>query len=177
VKSLYQDIRNKLETDISGIHVRLWNNQILYSDEGQQIPFNFPAVFIDFPVIEWGQMGKGIQNADRLVVRLYICSQSYNTSENEEDLEIFDLRENVFYSVQDLKPTDAGKLQRVAEQTDPKHTNIYVWVMDFITNYQDRVAENPRNSQEATIETLTLTTDLQIDPNTVDGVRTDKEFD
>lgn len=176
MRVLYNELRAQLETEITGLHVRLWNNQVKLSEEGEQIPFKFPAVFIDFPTIEWAQMGKGVQNSDRLIVRLYICSESFHTAENEEDLEIFTLRENVFMAIQDFKPTSSGKLIRKAEQTDPNHTNIYTWVMDYETNFQETEGQYPRNATEAEITTLTLTKDLIIDADTVDGIRTDFEF-
>jgi hypothetical protein len=177
MRTLYTDIRTQLETEIPGIHVRLWNNQIKLSEEGEQIPFLFPAVFIDFPYIQWAQGGKGTQRTQEpLIIRLYICFESFATAENEEDLDMFDLRQKVYLAVQDFKPTQAGKLMRVAEQTDPNHTNVYMWVMDFNTTYMDKVAEFPRGLTPATITTLDLTKDLQIDPATVDGIRTDKGF-
>lgn len=177
MKSIYTELRAQIEENTSVTHVRLWNNQIQLSEKEEQIPFEFPAVFIDFPTIEWGQMGKGTQTADRLIVRLYICFESFHTAENEEDLAVFDLRQEVFLAAQDCKLTEAGKLQRVAEQTDPNHTNVYMWVMDFVTNYQDKIAQFPRGGGvSAQINTLTLATDLIIDPATVDGIRTANEF-
>lgn len=177
MKSLYTDIRTQLETEISGIHVRLWNNQMTLLEEGQQIPFQVPAVFIDFPEITWLQGGKGAQRtAEGFVVRLYIVFESFATAENEEDLAVFDLREDVYLAVQDFKPTQSGKLMRVAERTDTNHTNLYIWVMDFSSTFQDTVAQFPRGGVSAEINTLVLTKDLQIDPDTVDGIRTDKDF-
>lgn len=177
MRTLYSELREQLETEITGVHVRLWNNQVQLSEEGEQIPFSFPAVFIDFPTIEWAQMGKGVQNADRLIVRFYLCYESFHTAENEEDLEIFTLRENVYMAIQDFKPTSSGKLQRIMEQTDPKHTNVYVWVMDYQTNFQETAAQYPRGGATAEINTLEITKDLQIDAGTVNGIRTDSEFD
>lgn len=176
MKQLYLDIRNQLESETSVTHVRLWNNQIELSEKGEQIPFQFPACFIDFPNISWAQKGKGTQSSDNLNIRVYVCFESFATSENEEDLALFDLRSEVYLALNDYKPTGAGPLQRIAETTDTNHTNVYVWIMDFTTSYQDKVAEYPRNSELATITTITLNGDMIIDPNTVDGVRTDKDF-
>lgn len=175
MRTLYTELRARLESETTAEHVRLWNNQMQFSDEHEQIPFKFPAVFIDFPTIEWAQLGKGTQNSV-LTVRLYICFESFHTFENEEDLEIFTLRDEVYLALQDYKPTHAGKLLRIAEQTDTRHTNIYQWIMDFTTNYQEVTAQFPRGGETAEIETLTLTTDLIIDADTVNGVRTANEF-
>lgn len=178
MRTLYEDIREQIENETSVTHVRLWNNQIELSGKGEQIPFQFPAVFIDFPSIPWLQGGKGTQRTDEgFFIRLYICFESFHTSENEEDLEVFTLRDEVYMAVQDFKPTQAGKLIRFNESTDPNHTNVYVWIMDFKTTFQDVSAQFPRNTVPAEINTLILTKDLQIDADTVDGIRTDKEFD
>ena len=176
MKLLYQELRTQLEGNTSANHVRLWNNQISLSEQGEQIPFQTPAVFIDYPSIEWLSVGKGVQTAD-LTIRFYVVFESFATSENEEDLDVFDLREEVYLALQDFKPTDAGKLTRISENTDITHTNLYVWQMDYVTKYTDTVAFYPRGSVTAEANTLVLDTDLIIDPNTVDGVRTDKDFD
>jgi hypothetical protein len=178
MKTLYQNIRSQIESETSVTHVRLWNNQVSFAREGQQIPWNGgKAVFIDFPNIPWLQGGKGTQRTgDNFYVRLYLVFESYNTSENEEDLALFDFREEVYLAVQDFKPTQASKLSRINENTDTSHDNLYVWIMDFSTTFQDVVAQFPRGGVTAEIETLTLTKDLIIAPGTVDGIRTDKEF-
>jgi hypothetical protein len=177
MRSLYTEIRAKLEAEISGVHVRLWNNQVEFSEAGEQILFTYPAVFIDFPNIPWKQGGKGTQRTDEeFFIRLHICSENTNTSEGEEDLAVFDLRDQVYLAVQDFKPTQSGKLMRSNEGMDTKHTNVYEWIMDFKATFQDTLAQFPRGGVTAQINTLTLATDLQIDPNTVDGVRTDKDF-
>ena len=175
MKLLYQEIRQQIEGNSSAEHVRLWNNQVNLWDKGEQIPFQMPAVFIDFPQLEWSQIGKGKQNS-QLLTRLYIVFESFITAENEEDLDVFDLRDEVYLAVQDFKPTQSGKLQRVAESTDPNHTNLYVWTMDFRSTYTDIVAEFPRTPTTGEITTLTITPDLEIDATTYDGIRTSNEI-
>jgi hypothetical protein len=176
MKALYLALRSRIETETSVQHVRLWNNQVNLANQNEQIPFLFPAVFIDFPTIEWTQLSKGKQNST-LIVRVYIVFESFHTNENEEDVAVFDLRDEVYLALQNYQPSMSSALIRVAEQTDINHTNMYVWQMDFSCSFTDDVASEPRNPQNATVTTLTLDTDLIIDPNTVDGVRTDKDFD
>lgn len=176
--TLYQEIRTQIETAAPSVqHVRLWNNQVRLSDEGQQIPFQTPAVFIDFPLITWVQKGKGTQDS-RFTVRVHIVFESFHTDENEEDLEVFTLRDEVFLALQDFKPTDAGKLMRISEQTDTNHTNLYVWVIDFETQYLETLAQYPRNSQQATVSELILDTDMYIVEGTKGntGIRTAGEI-
>ena len=175
MKLLYQELRAQLEEETTAQNVRLWNNQVNLSEEGQQIPFLCPAVFIDFPSFNWSQVGKGVQTCE-LTIRFYIVFESFSTTENEEDLAVLDLRQEIYLALQDFKATDAGKLMRVNESTDINHTNLYVWQMDYITTYTDTVAFSPRGGITAEINTLVLDDDLIIDPNTVDGVRTDKDF-
>ncbi len=176
MKEFYQELRQQIEDTTTVQHVRLWNNQIDLFEKGEQIPFLFPAVFIDFPSIPWLQIGGG-EATSELMTRLYIVFESFATAENEEDLAIFDLRQEVYLAVQDFKPTQSSKLQRINEQTDPNHTNVYVWVMDFISNYTDPTAAFPRGGITAEINTIVLNGTLKIDPNTVDGIRTDKDFE
>lgn len=175
MKLFYQELRAAIEQNTSAQHVRLWNNQINLSEKGEQIPFLFPAVFIDFPSILWTQIGQGRQNA-QLTTRVYCVYESFATDENEEDLTVFDFFNDVYLAVQDFKPTQSGKLQRISEQTDIVHTNIYVWVMDFLSTYTNVNATFPRAGITTTIGNLDLETKLVIDPNTVDGIRTAKDF-
>lgn len=175
MKLFYQELRASIEANTAANHVRLWNNQIELSDKAEQIPFQTPAVFIDFPSIIWSQIGKGKQNA-QLTTRVYCVYESFSTTENEEDLAVFDFFNSVFLAVQDFKPTQSGKLQRISEETDTNHTMHYVWIMDFLSTYTDVSAESPRGGVSAQMNTINLNTDLQIDPNTIDGVRTDKDF-
>lgn len=175
MKLFYQELRTAIEANTSAQHVRLWNNQIELSEKAQQIPFQFPAVFIDFPSILWTQIGQGRQNA-QLTTRIYCVYESFATDENEEDLDVFDFFNQVYLAVQDFKPTQSGKLQRVSENTDPNHTSIYVWTMDFLSTYTDYAATFPRGGVPTVIGNLELDTKLVIDPNTVDAIRTAKDF-
>lgn len=175
MKLLYQELRAALESGTSVQHVRLWNNQVELSEKKEQIPFQTPAIFIDFPSIEWSTIGKGKQNA-QLMTRLYCVFESFATDENEEDLQVFTFRQEVYLVAQKFKATQTGSFQRVSEQTDPNHTNLYVWIMDFTSTYTDIDAEDPRGGVDTQINTLILDTDLIINSNTVDGVRTDEKF-
>lgn len=176
MKDLYLELRAQILAAATSVqHVRLWNNQVNLIDNNEQIPFPFPAVFIDFPTIEWIDRGKGTQGS-RLLVRLHLIYESFHTSENEEDLAVFDFREEVYLAVQDYKPSFSGKLMRLQEETDTQHTNMYHWIMDFETEYSDNTAQFPRGGVDATVSTLVITKDVVIDSNTVDGVRTDKEI-
>jgi hypothetical protein len=176
MRTLYEEIRAQIETAATSIkHVRLWNNQVRLSEEGQQIPFQTPACFIDFPLIQWVQKGKGTQDS-RFTVRIYVIFESFHTDENEEDLEVFTVRDEVYMALQDFKPTDAGKLMRITEQTDTNHTNLYTWIIDFETQYLETLAQFPRNSQLATVEELILDTDLVIAESTKEKIRTAGEI-
>jgi hypothetical protein len=79
-------------------------------------------------------------------------------------------------ALQDFKPTDAGKLMRITEQTDTNHTNLYTWIIDFETQYLETLAQFPRNSQLATVEELILDTDLVIEESTKEKIRTAGEI-
>lgn len=175
MKLFYQELRTAIEVNTLAAHVRLWNNQVQLWDKGEQIPFQLPAVFIDFPSIIWSQIGRGKQNA-QLTTRIYCVYESFLTDENEEDVEVFDFFNSVYLAVQDFKPTQSGKLQRISEQTDINHTNLYVWTMDFLSTYTDTNAQFPRGGAVTEITAVMLDTDLIIDLNTVDGIRTAKDF-
>ena len=175
MKLFYQELREQIEQNTTVQHVRLWNNQINLSEKGEQIPYQLPGVFIDFPNIEWATLSKGTLTCT-LITRLYIVFESFTTDENEEDLDMFDLRDEVYLAVTNFKPTQSTKLMRTTEQTDPNHTNTYVWTMDFTCQYNDIAGVFPRNSTTANITEFILDKDLQINVTTIDGIRTDSEI-
>ena len=84
-KFIYQSIVEKLQSEMPEIkHFDLWHNQLEYL-EGE-IPFELPAVLVEFRPIKWRHEGNGVRDA-AVEIALHVL-----TLQNEpQNLEFFDL--------------------------------------------------------------------------------------
>lgn len=131
MKEFYLALRTYLLAQVTDIlHLRMWNNQLDYMESGEQIPFNFPAVFVDFSNIEYFDLGNKWQNGT-LQVDLHICDEMWNGADQEENLQIFDLKELIYKSLSQIQLDTASPITRIAEQTDTTHTNIYHYIQSY----------------------------------------------
>lgn len=175
MKSVYLAIRSKIETDLPAIkHVRVWNNQLQFIEEQTQIPFLFPAVFVEFLDVAYTQLGGGIQEG-LCRLRLHICSEFWNGEDQEENLEVFDIKDSVYRLLNNWKSTTSQTVPflRTSEEQDTSHTNIYHFIQDYEVRFNDVAATTPINGVEAEIDTLTLNKEVVI---TNDIIKTAGEF-
>jgi hypothetical protein len=125
MKELYLLLKAYLETSVPTLkHVRLWNNQLEYMEAGIQVPFAFPAIFIEFQNVEYTDLQNFQQQAEMDLI-LHICNEVWNTSNQEEQLDIFDLKDEIFASMSQIKLGKGGSVTRVREFPDNEHTNVY----------------------------------------------------
>ena len=72
-------------------HVDCFNQQILFIT--QERPFPTPAVFIDFPRIEWKYLSHGVRESD-VQFNLYIVVDSI-TERYSDTIEVFDIHDKI----------------------------------------------------------------------------------
>lgn len=163
LKQLYIDVRTKilsLQKDGQPLvaFCQAWNDQLnrLRDPQSDQYSFPFPAVFIEMSSpYTTSQLGNGAQMVS-VTVRLHIIHEFYNnivTDDGimEQDLEVFDLRDGLYYGLNKFEPDGAGAFQRVSETQDFAHDNLYHFIQDYITEYIDLSRNEPLNGQDATI--------------------------
>jgi hypothetical protein len=159
MKELYLLLKAYLEVSVPALkHVRLWNNQLVYQEAGTQIPFAYPAVFIEFQNVEYTDLQNFQQSANMDLV-LHICNEVWNTSSQEEQLDIFDLKDDIFKAISQIKLGLAGNLTRTREFPDIEHTNIYHLQQHWSVTYAETSANRPTQIIEVLLD---LTKQIEI---------------
>lgn len=147
-------------------HVRIWNNQIAYSKEGKLPSFPCPAFFVEVvnnPTYEL--IGQGFRSCD-IAFKVHICHEFYDAQDGtfEQDLVVFDLRDQVVANLTGFKLTACGPLNSMSETQDFEHDNLYHMIIDFVCNFTDSIgskfdAGNP-NAYLSTTPPTTLEVDV-----------------
>jgi hypothetical protein len=144
-KDFFIAIRTRLLTQTLIKFVQLWNNQTedLRSAENPSYSFPLPAVFVEFvPPADIQQLGDGAQIYDPLIVRLHVVHEFLNNIDDvngmmEQDLDILNLKESVFATMQRFTPNMAVAFVRVSETMDYNHNNVVEFIQDYKTNLID----------------------------------------
>lgn len=118
---------------------RIWNNQLAWEEQGKLYNYLKPAVFLEvINNVQYDELGLGMQSAD-VGWRIHLIDEFYDAQDGtlEQDLQIFDLRDQVVALLSLYEPTACGPLVRTAEGQDYEHKNLYHYVIDFICNFTD----------------------------------------
>lgn len=166
---LYNDLVARIEaivgTDGDKVFhkVAYWNSQVLETNEARETPFNYPAVFIEYPEINWSPRldGGGFQTdvteeqrGELSEVKLHIC---HSYLENPEDSfpTMHANNQLVYFAVQSMEESeDYGRLKRIREIPEHNHDRIHDWQMDF----QYTPDQTGQVLNKTTIEANTLNT-------------------
>lgn len=148
IKDAMSDILNKLATlsvvnnDSTSTYpyVRVWNNQLKLDRQGQVESFPKPALFLEVVTpVQYEIIGQGYRDAD-VNFRIHIIHEYYNDGDGvtfEQDLAVFDLRDQLIALLTYFTPAGCGPLVSVAEEQDFDHDNLYHFVVDFLCNFTD----------------------------------------
>lgn len=139
IKQPIQDVITQLKTITDLQTVRVFNNQIAMEREGKYADYAKPAAFVEVQNdVEWGQLEGGVSAAD-LAFRIHLVHEYYDDQAGnfEQDLVIFDLRDKVIAALMLFEPTACSAMQKLQEQQDFDHDNLYEYTIDFITHFVD----------------------------------------
>lgn len=175
-KAFIQSILDKIASDLPTVkHKGVYNDDFSQLDDGKKASFNFPAVFLSFPEnVPYTDYGSGVQKTDEFTIRLYIA-QKFMT--DVDVLDIFDLKQAVYLAFKGFSPDDSSSsMTRINEIPDESRRGYYIFEQDYTVKLID--TSGHIYNKRVLIETFTIETEanLNIDPATVDGVRTDKEI-
>lgn len=124
-------------------YVRVWNNQLEYERDGQLADFPKPAFFVEIVTpVTFEVIGQGFRSAD-LNIKIHIVHEYYNDGDGvtfEQDLLVFDLRDQLLVLLTYFNPTACGPLTCISEEMDSRHDNLYHYLMDFVCNFTDSKA-------------------------------------
>lgn len=138
-------------------HVALWRNQI--AREKLEIPFQYPAIFIEFLPTNYMEHSSQTYQSVELMVRLHLCFQS----KKNEDLDIFTFAQEVYTKMQLKQYGYFGVLKRRYEEQDFDHTNIQDFIQDYAVGQGKDFGADARPTTEATIENIIITPEITND--------------
>lgn len=164
IKVMIQDLLNKLSDGTSFQYVRIWNNQFQLQEDGTTESFPYPCIFIQLEnSADYQQMGLGMTLSD-IIVRIHIGQEYYDAQDGTigQNLSIFDLRDEVIRLLTYYEATQCSGLQKIAEDQDYSHTNVYHYIVDFRCSFVD-----DRGDQRANDIGTTPPIGIEIDPTIV----------
>lgn len=161
LKPAIQDIIARLETVTELKHVRVFNNQFEFMEQGVIQSFPFPCAFVEAVPQQFGQLGGGYQQSD-VDFRIHIGHEQYDAGGGtfEQNYDVFDLRDLVYAALAGFKPTMCGELFKTVEGQDYSHTNIYKYTIEFRTGFIDKTASTLIDP--TTIDPVTLDLDVYV---------------
>lgn len=154
-KEIYTYIKEQINEQLPEIlTVGLFNNQFqrLSADKVKQNSFGFPAVFIEFGKSNFRDLSQGVQEFD-LTITTHLGFESYKN----EDTDILDLKQELYFVMQRLQTGYFSRLSRVAESQDFDHDNTQVFTTEYET-YSKDYTKDIRNTTQVTVTAETTTT-------------------
>jgi hypothetical protein len=138
---------------VKSLYARVWNNQLRMMIDGQSYSFQRPACFVEvINSVNYEILGQGLRAAD-LGFRLHLIHDFYNLDGTlEQDLSIFDLRDNLLLALRKFTPTSCGPINCIREEQDYEHENIYHYVLDYVCCFIDTKQSDYDTSSPLLIE-------------------------
>lgn len=147
IKQPIQDILAKLSTlqflnqdnQTVALFARIFNDQYKKLDKGEIQTFPLPAGFLQvLNPLNLKRIGAGFDAAD-VIFRIHLGHWFTDAMDGtfEQDLPIFDLRDQVVALLSDFQPSGCGLLMHTADNQNYEHTNVYVYELDFNCHFID----------------------------------------
>jgi hypothetical protein len=141
-------IKNRLNSVLPDLYVRLWRNQFAELENGDNYSFPFPCCFIEFISDNNIQtLGNGVQVYEPMTVRLHIGSfepdNGFGTL--DENTNIMLLKQQIFTTLQKWQSTKSGIFNRNNEIMHTEHDQVSVWVQDYKCVLIDDTMREPIN--------------------------------
>lgn len=171
-RAILQAIQSKLSTVTELNEILIWNNQLDRlkddSEDGSKIyNLNLPVLYVEFvSPMEIQQIGIGVRIYDPLYLRLHLLHRLEDAMDGtfEQNLEVFDLKQKIYLALQKSENSKAVALITQSEEQDYSHTNIYHFIMTFMTNYVEDSRQEPfPGTQSISPVQLDLDAKLKID--------------
>lgn len=149
LKQPLQDILTKLSTiqvtnqdgQTVNLYARVWNNQVEREKDGETYNYPKPAAFVEIVgPLPFEETGKNLRTA-QMTWAIHLVHEFYNQDGTfEQDLVIYDLRDQVIATLSQYTPTACTMLVAAQEQADYDHDNVYHYVINFTCTMMDSKA-------------------------------------
>ena len=160
---LYEAIRGKIKADLPGVKwVDLDSGQL--DNPEQNYVFPFPAIFIDFPNIDWQDAGERMQDGDvqvTLRVAFRIFDETHgNTTDTQYDtfthaMDALKLMTSIHAKLQGFSDGESfNRLSRITTNTQRREDGLKVFEMIYVCQARDKSAMKEYNVIQAPTVTI-----------------------
>jgi len=121
------------------LYARVWNGQVKQLQRGENYPYPLPAAFLEVVLPDdYSQLAEGITECD-ITFRIHLVDEELDAGDGtmDQNLVIFALRDAVIKLLTYYQPIACSNLQKVSEQQDYDHTNVYHYIIDFKCSFID----------------------------------------
>jgi hypothetical protein len=149
-KQIYQFIQD-LIMSMDGEPVKyvdLWNSQVEFIQEEQAV--YFPAVFIEFPTINWRMQGGAVYEA-AATVNLHIVTDS-RVGRWKDVIEVFDLIDAITKRLHGQHTEGIDAVTRVSSQTDNRFGELMHNIETFSFHVLDTSARTEKQKITASVK-------------------------
>lgn len=131
IGKIYKDVAGILMNGLDGAvrHVDLWNEQVAFIEE--EVPFDFPAVFVQFGQIDWRavNIGSGLCWRGECAVSLHIVdrwpgSAAVGSDEADAALGVFELAKGIHKKLEGVTGDGYDGLRLVSSIVNHNHEDI-----------------------------------------------------
>lgn len=126
------------------LFTRIFNDQYKKLDKGEIEAFPLPAGFLEvLNPANFQRIGAGVDASD-VTFRIHLGHWFTDAADGtfEQDLPIFDLRDQLIALLSGYQPTACSVLMHIADHQNYQHTNVYVFEIDFICHFLDSTGSN-----------------------------------
>ena len=160
---LFDDLQ-ALALSVPGIvHADLFNAQV--ENEADEIPYNRPAILIEFGRAQYEENADGVQTAN-LVLTLHIIVEFYHDTAGAtaEQLAAWALKSEVAKRFHNYTSDNVSSLKRVEEQVDTNYSNLFVFRQIYNLSYYDHTTQKRQDWILETIPNLLVRKKIQTSP-------------
>lgn len=138
-------------------NVAIWNDQIAQSfgESGTNYNLLSPSAFVEVNTDNSDFLGIGFTSCD-LNVDIHIVNVQLDAIDGtlDQDLEVFNLRDNTKIWLNLFTPTNCNDLMYVTERQDFAHDNVYHYIISFKTRFTDSAGANIPHQYDGTVSLM-----------------------
>lgn len=147
LKDIYEEISSLLLTLETPLHIDLWQGQYLDAEEGRELEWVVPAIFIEFGLLPTEELGRKMQETNATVT-LHIVSEALPSESSQvsppsiRDLGLahLDRIDRVHKLLSGRSGTAYNSLMRESINTDTAPSEIFVHQVQYSTRLRDMSA-------------------------------------
>lgn len=121
-----------------GLYAAIFNNQRERIREGKSMALPLPTAFVQAIEGPYNEIGNAVYQSD-VVFKIHLEHWFIDAQDGtyDQDLPIFDLRNNIITLLTNFRPTSCGNLALTNIEQDFNHDDVYEMKLDFTCGFID----------------------------------------